>query len=306
MRRLSRAMVMASMRPPIAEQLLLHRPSAYTVNLTDKRVVITGASSGIGEAAAILFAQQGATVVAVARRQDLLDAVAQRITTDGGCAIALPCDLSDLDAVDEAVKTVEDRLGGVDILVNNAARSIRRPLAESLDRWHDVERTMALNYYAPLRLVRGFAPGMLQRGDGHIINVATWGVFSEASPLFAVYNASKAALSSVSRVIETEWSGRGVQSTTLYYPLVATPMIAPTKEYQGLPALTPNEAAEWMITAARHRPVRIAPRISLFIQALDLVSPDLVTTLMKRSAFNPIPSTPRDRHAAWRSWPAGC
>ena len=155
MRRLSRAMVMASMRPPIAEQLLLQRPSAYTVNLTDKRVVITGASSGIGEAAAILFAQQGATVVAVARRQDLLDAVAQRITTDGGSAIALPCDLSDLDAVDEAVKTVEDRLGGVDILVNNAARSIRRPLVESLDRWHDVERTMALNYYAPLRLDPG-------------------------------------------------------------------------------------------------------------------------------------------------------
>jgi NAD(P)-dependent dehydrogenase (short-subunit alcohol dehydrogenase family) len=280
-------MVMASMRPPVAEQLLMYRPLADAVDLRGKRVVVTGASSGIGEAAAHLFAQQGATVVVVARREDLLDAVAQRTG-----AIALPCELSDLDAVDELVKTVEDRLGGLDILVNNAGKSIRRPLAESLDRWHDVERTMTVNYYSPLRLIRGFAPGMLTRGDGHIINVATWGVFSEASPLFAVYNASKAALSSVSRVIETEWSGRGVQSTTLYYPLVATPMIAPTKEYQGLPALTPHEAAEWMITAAQRRPVRIAPRMSLLSQALDLVSPELVTAVMKRQRIQPNPVNP--------------
>ena len=273
---------MASMRPPISQKLLLHRPTGTSVDLRGKRVVLTGASSGIGEAAAELFADEGATVVVVARRQDLLESVAQRITARGGSAFALPCNLSDLAAVDDLVKTVEDRIGGVDILVNNAGRSIRRPLAESLDRWHDVERTMTLNYYSPLRLIRGFAPGMFEQGDGHIINVSTWGVFSEASPLFSVYNASKAALSTVSRVIETEWSDRGVQSTTLYYPLVKTPMIAPTKEFDELPAMTPREAAQWMITAAQRRPVRIAPRMSLLSQALDIMSPDLFTTLMKR------------------------
>jgi NAD(P)-dependent dehydrogenase (short-subunit alcohol dehydrogenase family) len=273
---------MASMRPPISQKLLLHRPTGTSVDLRGKRVVLTGASSGIGEAAAELFADEGATVVVVARRQDLLEAVAQRIKARGGSAFALPCNLSDLAAVDDLVKTVEDRIGGVDILVNNAGRSIRRPLAESLDRWHDVERTMTLNYYSPLRLIRGFAPGMFEQGDGHIINVSTWGVFSEASPLFSVYNASKAALSTVSRVIETEWSDRGVQSTTLYYPLVKTPMIAPTKEFDELPAMTPREAAQWMITAAQRRPVRIAPRMSLLSQALDIMSPDLFTTLMKR------------------------
>jgi NAD(P)-dependent dehydrogenase (short-subunit alcohol dehydrogenase family) len=273
---------MASMRPPISQKLLLHRPTGTSVDLRGKRVVLTGASSGIGEAAAELFADEGATVVVVARRQDLLETVAQRITARGGSAFALPCNLSDLAAVDDLVKTVEDRIGGVDILVNNAGRSIRRPLAESLDRWHDVERTMTLNYYSPLRLIRGFAPGMFEQGDGHIINVSTWGVFSEASPLFSVYNASKAALSTVSRVIETEWSDRGVQSTTLYYPLVKTPMIAPTKEFDELPAMTPREAAQWMITAAQRRPVRIAPRMSLLSQALDIMSPDLFTTLMKR------------------------
>jgi NAD(P)-dependent dehydrogenase (short-subunit alcohol dehydrogenase family) len=273
---------MASMRPPISQKLLLHRPTGTSVDLRGKRVVLTGASSGIGEAAAELFGDEGATVVVVARRQDLLEAVAQRITARGGSAFALPCNLSDLAAVDALVKTVGDRIGGVDILINNAGRSIRRPLAESLDRWHDVERTMTLNYYSPLRLIRGFAPGMFEQGDGHIINVSTWGVFSEASPLFSVYNASKAALSTVSRVIETEWSDRGVQSTTLYYPLVKTPMIAPTKEFDALPAMTPREAAQWMITAAQRRPVRIAPRMSLLSQALDIMSPDLFTTLMKR------------------------
>ncbi|HEY7052370.1 MAG TPA: SDR family oxidoreductase [Mycobacterium sp.] len=286
-RRLSRAMLMASMRPPMTVQLLLHRPAAENVDLKGKRVLLTGASSGIGEAAAELFAAAGATVVVVARRGDLLDAVAARITANGGSALALPCDLSDLDAIDALVKDVDDRLDGVDVLVNNAGRSIRRPLAESLDRWHDVERTMALNYYSPLRLIRGVAPGMIARGDGHIINVATWGVFSEASPLFAAYNASKAALASVSRVIETEWSGKGVKSTTLYYPLVATPMIAPTKAYDGLPALTPQEAAEWMLVAARRRPVRIAPRIALLAKALDTVSPDMLNVMMKRQRIQP-------------------
>ena len=180
-----------------------------------------------------------------------------------------------------------ERFGGVDILVNNAGRSIRRPLADSLDRWHDVERTMQLNYYSPLRLIRGLAPGMIERGDGHIINVATWGVLSEASPLFGVYNASKAALSAVSRVIETEWSRYGVHSTTLYYPLVATPMIAPTKEYTGMPALTSEEAAGWMIDAARHRPVRIAPRFGVTARAIDTVAPGLLNTILKRQRVQP-------------------
>ena len=195
LRRLSEGFALAGMRPPLAPQFLLHRPDRNPIDLKGKRVLLTGASSGIGEAAAEKLARRGATVVAVARRQELLDAVAGRITAAGGDALALACDLSDLDAVDDLVATVERRLGGVDILINNAGRSIRRPLAESLDRWHDVERTMSLNYYSPLRLIRGLAPGMLKRGDGHIINVSTWGVLSESSPLFAVYNASKAALS---------------------------------------------------------------------------------------------------------------
>jgi NAD(P)-dependent dehydrogenase (short-subunit alcohol dehydrogenase family) len=281
-RRFTDQLVLATMRPPISPQLLLNRPAIKPVELNGKRVLLTGASSGIGEAGAELFAQHGATVVVVARRQDLLDAVADRITTAGGTAISMPCDLSDMDAIDALVADVEKRIGGVDILINNAARSIRRPLAESLERWHDVERIMALNYYGPLRLIRGLAPGMLERGDGHIINVSTWGVMSEASPMFGVYNSSKAALGSIGRVVETEWGRKGVHSTTLYYPLVATPMIKPTKAYDGMPALSPEEAAEWMVTAARTRPVRIAPRMAVALNALNTVGPRWVNTLMQR------------------------
>ncbi|OBF09596.1 SDR family oxidoreductase [Mycobacterium sp. 852002-10029_SCH5224772] len=287
LRRFTDQLVLATMRPPMAPQVLVNRPLIKPINLAGKRILLTGASSGIGEAAAEQFAREGATVVVVARRQELLDALAERITTAGGNATAITCDVSDMDAVDALVADVEKRFGGIDILINNAGRSIRRPLAESLERWHDVERTMVLNYYAPLRLIRGLAPGMIERGDGHIINVSTWGVLSEASPLFAVYNASKAALSTVSRVIETEWGDKGVHSTALYYPLVATPMIAPTKAYQGMPALTPEEAGEWMITAARTRPVRIAPRMAIAAKALDTFGPRWVNAVMQRQSIQP-------------------
>jgi len=253
-------------------------PSRTSVDLRGKRVLLTGASSGIGAVAAQLFAAEGATVVAVARRAEVLADVVAKITAGGGSATAIAADLADLDQVDAVVNAV----GPVDILINNAARSIRRPLIESLERWHDVERVMALNYYAPLRLIRGVAPGMLERGDGHIVNVATWRVLPESSPMFAAYNASKAALSAVSRVVDTEWGHAGVHSTTVYYPLVATPMIAPTRVYDGIAALSAEEAARWLVTAAKTRPIRIAPRKALALRALDVVAPRMLNAVLER------------------------
>ncbi|TQR86752.1 SDR family oxidoreductase [Mycobacterium hodleri] len=267
-----RAMRLAGMRP------LPCWPSRTSIDLRGKRVLLTGASSGIGAVAAQLFAAEGATVVAVARRADVLADVVEKITAAGGSATAMAADLSDLDQVDAVVNAA----GPVDILINNAARSIRRPLIESLERWHDVERVMALNYYAPLRLIRGVAPGMLERGDGHIVNVATWRVLPESSPMFAAYNASKAALSAVSRVVDTEWGHAGVHSTTVYYPLVATPMIAPTRVYDGIAALSAEEAAQWLVTAAKTRPIRIAPRKALALRALDVVAPRMLNAVLER------------------------
>lgn len=270
---LRRSLRLSGMRP------LPRLPARSPIDLRGKRILLTGASSGIGAAAAVKFAAAGATVIAVARREELLAEVVGRITAAGGEAIARAANLADMAAVDALARSA----GPVDILVNNAGRSIRRPLMDSLERWHDVERMIAINYYAPLRLIRGLVPGMIARGDGHVINVASWRVMPESSPLFAVYNASKAALSAVSRVIETELAPSGIHSTTLYYPLVATPMIAPTRAYDGLPALGPEEAADWMIAAARTRPIRIVPRRTLMLRALDIVSPRLANRAMKRS-----------------------
>ena len=284
LRRLSEGLLLASMRPPLIDSL---RPRRDPIDLRGKRILVTGASSGIGEAGAVKLAREGATVVVAARRADLLDAVVDRIVDVGGDAKAFACDLSDLDAVDELVATLQRDLGGIDVLINNAGRSIRRPLAESLDRWHDIERTMTLNYYSPLRLIRGLAPGMRERRDGHIINVSTWGVLTESQPLFAAYNASKSALTAVSRVIETEWAEDGVHSTTLYYPLVKTPMIAPTRAYDGVPGLSADEAADWMVTAARTRPIRIAPRMAVTAGAMNSFAPAAVNAVMKRQRVQP-------------------
>ena len=253
-------------------------PARNPVDLRGKRILLTGASSGIGAVAAQKLAAEGATVIAVARREWLLVEVVDRIVACGGHATAVPTDLADLDQIDALVNAV----GPIDILINNAARSIRRPLADSLERWHDIERVMQLNYYAPLRLIRGLAPGMIERNDGHIVNIATWRVLPESSPLFAAYNASKAALSAVSRVIDTEWGRHGVHSTTVYYPLVATPMIAPSRAYDGVPALTADEAADWMVTAARNRPIRIAPRKAIVLRALDVVAPRTLNNILER------------------------
>jgi short-subunit dehydrogenase len=270
---LKRSLRLSGMRP------LPRLPARSPIDLRGKRILLTGASSGIGAAAAVKFAAEGATVIAVARRAELLAALVDRITADGGQAIAMAANLADMEAVDELARSA----GQVDILINNAGRSIRRPLMDSLERWHDVERMMAINYYAPLRLIRGIVPGMIARGDGHVINVASWRVMPESSPLFGIYNASKAALSAVSRVIESELATSGIHATTLYYPLVATPMIAPTRAYDDLPALSADEAADWMVTAARTRPIRIVPRRTLMLRALDILSPRLVNRVMKRS-----------------------
>ena len=275
------------MRPPIPPKYQLRRAGDDKIDLAGKRVLLTGASSGIGEAAAEKLARRGAVLAVVARREDRLAELVKRITDAGGTAYAFPCDLSDLDAIDAVAAAVEDRLGGIDILINNAARSIRRPMTASLERWHDLDRIMQLNLYGPLRLIRAVVPAMLERGDGHIINVSTWGVFFEGAPLFGIYNASKAALATIGATMETEWASKGVHTTTLYYPLVKTDMSAPTKAFEQIPGLSPDEAADWMVVAAQTRPIRIAPRVALTARTMSVVNPTAGLSLIGRSGFRP-------------------
>nr|MBV6631373.1 SDR family NAD(P)-dependent oxidoreductase [Oceanococcus sp. HetDA_MAG_MS8] len=229
-----------------------------TERIKNRHIVITGASSGIGRATAMRLADAGANLHLIARREEELQAVVEAIRMRGGQAEYSVLDLSDATAVDDWLQQWKDRGAVCDVLVNNAGRSIRRGIRESLQRMHDFERCMQLNYFAAVRLSLGLLPGMLERKSGHLVNISTWGTLMPA-PRFAAYAASKSALDAFSHSVGSELRHAGVAVTTVHFPIVKTPMIAPTKVYARLPGLSPEQAASWIEKAIRKRPARIAP-----------------------------------------------
>lgn len=241
-------------------------------NVRDKLVLVTGASSGIGEAIAHLLAESGARVILTARTVEKLDVVKQAIEAKGGTAYTYSCDISDLDSCDELVANVLKDHGHVDILINNAGRSIRRSVQLAYDRFHDFERTMQLNYFGALRLILGFLPAMSQRKQGHIINISSIGVLA-SSPRFSAYVASKAALDAFSRCAASEYSDRNVHFTTINMPLVRTPMIAPTKMYDYAPALSVEESMELVTDAVVNKPRRVATTMGRFLAIANAAAP---------------------------------
>ncbi|AGC62967.1 fatty acyl-CoA reductase [Mycobacterium liflandii 128FXT] len=236
-----------------------------------KVVLITGGSSGIGEAAAHKIAEAGGTVVLVARTRENLEKVADDVRAGGGAAHVYPCDLSDMDAIAAMADQVLADLGGVDILINNAGRSIRRSLELSYDRIHDYQRTMQLNYLGAVQLILKFIPGMRERGFGHIINVSSVGVQTRA-PRFGAYIASKAALDSLCDALQAETINEGVRFTTVHMALVRTPMISPTTIYDKFPTLTPEQAAGVITDAIVHRPRRASSPFGQFAAVADAVN----------------------------------
>jgi len=249
--------------------------------LRDRIVMVTGASSGIGEAAALQIGEAGGTVLLVARTEEKLCTVADQIEALGGTAHVHPCDLADMEAVDRLIAAVLAEHGRVDILVNNAGRSIRRSLAASYDRPHDFERTMQLNYFAPVRLMLGLLPGMRERGKGQVINISTAGVQTRV-PRFGAYIASKAALDTLSDAFQAETEDEGIRFTTIHMPLVRTPMIAPTKMYDRFPALSPKQAGAVIANAIVSRPRRISPLFGRVASFADSVSPEAMDQVRNR------------------------
>jgi NAD(P)-dependent dehydrogenase (short-subunit alcohol dehydrogenase family) len=254
-----------------------------------KVVVVTGGTSGIGEATAYKLAEAGAHVVLVARDPEKAKPVMDRIAKDGGEATFISCDLSSLDDCDKLVATVTKKFGGCQFLVNNAGRSIRRGIASSYDRFHDFERTMQLNYFGSLRLIMGFMPSMVAQGSGHIINISSIGVLTRA-PRFSAYVASKAALDAFSDCAASEFIDNNVHFTTINMPLVKTPMIAPTKIYNHVPTLTPEQAADLVVEAIVYKPVRIATRLGVFGEILHAVAPK-ATQIILNAAFRMFPDS---------------
>ena len=249
--------------------------------LAGRTVLVTGASSGIGEATALAVARRGATVLLVARRTDQLDRVREAVEADGGRAAAYACDLTDGDSVDALVERVLAEHGAVDYLVNNAGRSIRRSLHLTYDRFHDFERTMAVNYFGPVRLTMGLLPAMRAQQFGHVVNIVTWGVQMKA-PKFAAYIASKAALDTWSRVASRETYRDHVTFTNMRFALVRTPMVAPTEAYSERRALTPERAAEKVVRALEDRPVTVNTAAGTVGEILNLAAPRLSDALFSR------------------------
>ena len=257
--------------------------------VTDKVVVVTGASSGIGKATAVKLAAAGAKVMLVARGEEKLVETKKEIEAAGGKAWIHTCDVSDMASCDALVAKVLRDHGTCDYLVNNAGRSIRRGIANSFDRFHDFERTMQLNYFGALRLLMGFLPKMLEQKSGHVINISSIGVLSNA-PRFSAYVASKSAMDAFSACAASEFLDRGINFTTINMPLVRTPMIAPTKMYENVPTLSPEEAADLVVEAIVYKPVRIATRLGVFGAVAHAIAPKL-TQILLNTAFNMFPDS---------------
>jgi NAD(P)-dependent dehydrogenase (short-subunit alcohol dehydrogenase family) len=245
----------------------------------DKVCVVTGASAGIGLATAQRLASAGAKVILAARDPEKLAEAKQKIEESGGTAFSYSVDLADLSSADAFVKAVLADHGGVDYLINNAGRSIRRSIASSFDRFHDFERTMQLNYFGCLRLIMGFMPSMMEKKRGHVINISSIGVLTNA-PRFSAYVASKAALDAFSRCAASELHDSGLTFTTINMPLVRTEMIAPTKIYENVPTLSTDEAADMVQEAIIRKPQRIATRLGIFAAVLHALFPKPMEVFM--------------------------
>lgn len=246
--------------------------------LDGRRVVITGASSGIGRATALKVAAAGGVPLLVARRAHELDEVRAEIEAAGGHAYAYPCDLTDAESVEKTVAAMLHEQPSVDMLVNNAGRSIRRSVQRSYDRMHDYERAMAINYFGAVRLILALLPHMVERRFGHIVNVSSIGVQGIA-PRFSAYVASKAALDYFSKIVATETHGAGITFTTVHMPLVRTPMIRPTKIYDAFPAKSPEQGADMVMAGLLKRPKLIGTPTGYMIQAAYAVAPGVVDAI---------------------------
>ncbi|WP_037080365.1 SDR family oxidoreductase [Pseudonocardia spinosispora] len=257
--------------------------------LDGRTVMITGASSGIGRETALRVAAEGGIPLLVARRGEELEKVRAEIEEAGGRASVYSCDITDADSVDKLVGDAMADHGQVDMLVNNAGRSIRRSVRLSYDRFHDYERTMAINYFGAVRLTLALLPQMSRRRFGHIVNISSIGVQTNP-PRFSAYLGSKAALDAFARVVASETYGDGITFTTIHMPLVRTAMIAPTNIYRAFPTKSPEEAADMVMDALHRRPKHIGTPLGTAGSLAYTVAPRLTDALL-HVAFRVFPDS---------------
>ena len=232
---------------------------ALRATVEGKVVLVTGASHGIGEATARRLGRAGAIVLLVARSEERLGDLQAWIGEQGATAYVYPADLADPPSVEALTVAVLERHGHVDVLVNNAGKSIRRSVELSYERFHDYERTIDINYLGPVRLLLGLLPSMRERGEGHVVNVSTIGVRVPPGPRWGAYQASKTAFDVFLRSAALEARSDRVSMTSIYMALVHTRMSAPTPIFRYIPGLTSDQAGDVVCRAIVDRPSVISP-----------------------------------------------
>ncbi len=257
----------------------LHTAAGLREAVKGKTVLVTGGSSGIGRTTALRLAAAGAHLLIVARDPEKLARVRADIETGGGRVTTYSCDISDKQACDRLIERVLADHGRVDILINNAGRSIRRGIDQTYERLHDYERMMSINYLAAVHMTLGLLPAMVEHGAGHVVNISSIGVLTNA-PRFAAYNASKAALEAFSRCAAAEYAARGVRFTIVNMPLVRTPMVAPTKLYERMDLMPPEQAADRVCAAIIDRPERLATPLGAFARLVEMIAPQIGRAIM--------------------------
>jgi len=211
-------------------------------HLNGKTVLITGASFGIGEQVALALADTGARLILVGRTTDKLRQVRDSVVDMGGEATMIPADLTNSDDLLRLFEVLDALENGIDIVISNAGRSLRRSIEDSLDRYHDVTRTMAINFQAPVQLALHLIP-VLRSRQGHFLHVSGVNVLLAPPPRWAAYQASKAAFDQWFRSTSPELAASGIATSSIYLPLVKTRMIEPTETYRNMPAMSPQHAA---------------------------------------------------------------
>jgi short-subunit dehydrogenase len=250
------------------------------MNLSNKTIIITGASSGIGEEAALQLARAGAKVCLIARRAEELQRIQVKIQAQGGDVSIYPADITDQEQLEACVTQILSAHDKVDILVNNAARSIRRPILESLDRLHDYERTMQINYFAAVNMTLHLLPHFMKNGAGHIVNISTMST-QVPIPLFSAYLASKSALESFSRSLSMELKDKGIDVSIVYFPMVRTPMSSKTAIYKHMKMLDTPAAAGWIVKAIKGKSYRVSSKAGLVANALLNTTPTWMMNLSR-------------------------
>jgi 3-oxoacyl-[acyl-carrier protein] reductase len=208
--------------------------------LAGKIAVVTGAGRGIGRAVASHLAECGCRIVLAARTLNQLEQVQQEIVTSGREAIAIPADLTRDDEIQRLVEETQQRLGAPNILINNAGWGKRAPVVKV--QGEDLDQTLRLNLRAPIILAQLFVPGMIEKGEGAVINIGSVsGKTGEANG--AAYSASKFGLIGFTQSLYEEVREYGIKVAVILPGFVDTPLIPPNRQLDRSKMIQPADVA---------------------------------------------------------------